>query len=61
VRGAPVSLRPLFLSGAQGGSRDEIFSGDEAFERGEPMLVITRTVIGIAAPADCGEFLGERG
>jgi hypothetical protein len=56
-----VRLRPFIFSFEKGWSRDEIFSGDEAFERGEPMLVIARTVIGIAASAGCGEFLGERG
>jgi hypothetical protein len=57
----PVSLRPLFLSRAQGGRRDEIFRGDKAFERGQPMVVIARTVIGFASATRSGELLGERG
>jgi hypothetical protein len=61
VRRPTVGLRPLLLSRAQGRRRDEIFRRDEAFERGEPMVVISRTVIGFAAPARGGELLGKRG
>jgi hypothetical protein len=61
VRGAPVRLRPLFLSRPHRGWSDEVFCGDEAFERGEPVVVIAGTVIGFAAPIRGGELLGESG
>jgi hypothetical protein len=44
----------------KGGGSDEIFRSDEAFERGEPMVVIAGTIIGFAAPARGGELFGER-
>ena len=61
VRRPTVRLGPLFYPREKGWSRDEFFCGDEAFERGKPMVVIAGTVIGFAAPTCGGELLAKRG
>jgi hypothetical protein len=60
VRRPTVRRRPLFFPCEKGRSPDEVFCGNQAFERGEPMVVIAGTIIGFAAPARGGELFGER-
>jgi hypothetical protein len=60
VRRPTVRRRPLFFSCEKGLRPEEVFRRNEAFERGQPMMVIAGTVIGFAAPIRGGELLGER-
>jgi len=60
VRRAAVGFNPFILACLQGVRGDDALRGDEALESGEPMVIVARAVIGLAALARCGKFGPQR-
>jgi len=60
VRRAPVGFNPFVLACLQGVRGDDALRGDEAFESGEPMMIVARAVVGLTALARCGKFIPQR-
>ena len=54
-----IRVRPGFLALAHGDPADEAFRRDEAFERGQPILVITGAIVGLTASGSGFDFVGK--
>src|SRR5260370_30205910 len=61
VRGARMGCGPGFFASEKRSGVAQSVSGDEAFESREPMLVVMRTIIGLASIGRGFEFVSERG
>src|SRR5690348_17608853 len=55
-----IGLCPGFLTRGERGRIGQPFFRDEALERGQPMIVVTRTVVGLTAIGGRFEFRGQR-
>src|SRR5262245_33045463 len=61
VRRMPVRVGPFFFARRHRRGVGQSFFGDEAFERGEPVMVVARSVVVLAALGGRLDFVGERG
>jgi hypothetical protein len=56
-----IGFSPGFLAYVQGCAVDQALGQDQALKRREPMVIVLRTVVGLAAVGRCLEFIGKRG
>src|ERR1700722_20418295 len=61
VGSVPVSAGPCFLPTRESRRIAQALGGDEALQRREPMLVVMRAIVRLAAIGGCLEFVCERG
>src|SRR5262249_3346359 len=56
-----IRVRPRALPFEHLGRIGQTPGGNETLERGEPMLVVVRSIVGLAASGSRLQFVGERG
>jgi len=54
-----IGVGPGFFAREHGCSVGETFSSDKTLERGEPMLIVTRAIVGLATVGGGFQFLSE--
>jgi len=59
MRRVPIGVRPSFLSREHRRWIGKAFRRDEALERGKPIFVVARTIVGFAPIGSGFEFFGE--
>src|SRR5215469_13789355 len=60
MRSPAIGFSPFLFTRQEGRRLHKLFYRNQVFERRKPMVVITGTVIGFAAPVCLGELFGER-
>src|SRR5579863_6117281 len=61
VRCVPIGFRPGFFACGERGRIGQTFCRNQAFESGKPMIVVSRTVVGLTAIGSGFELRGQRG
>ena len=56
----PVGVDPGVLSRLERGRVSQALGGDQALQRGQPVLVISRAVVGLTARGGGPQFVGQR-
>ena len=59
MRSASEGFGPGFLACDEGRRICQALVRDQSLERGQPMVIVARTVIGLTAAGGCSEFVGE--
>ena len=57
---APVGLGPRFLARSQVRRIGQTLGCNRALESGQPMVIVTRAVVGLTAARGGAEFIGQR-